>query len=61
MNNLENNLMLNILDACDAILANPDKFDYKTETWGKNAAEPSIRYFKFIKDFSVIAYGYKKA
>ena len=54
MNNIENNLMPNILEACDAILANPDKPDYTTETWGKNATEPSVRYFKFIKDFSVI-------
>jgi glyoxylase-like metal-dependent hydrolase (beta-lactamase superfamily II) len=61
MNNIENNLMPKILEACDAILANPEKCDYATETWGKNAAEPSMRYYKFIKDFSVIAYGYKKA
>lgn len=61
MNDLENNLMPKILDACDAILANPDKPDYTIETWGKNASEPAVRYFKFIKDFSVIAYGYKKA
>jgi glyoxylase-like metal-dependent hydrolase (beta-lactamase superfamily II) len=61
MNDIENNLMINILAACDAILANPDKPDYTTETWGKNASEPTVRYFKFIKDFSVISYGYRKA
>jgi glyoxylase-like metal-dependent hydrolase (beta-lactamase superfamily II) len=61
MNNLENNLMPKVLEACDAILANPDKPDYTIESWGKNAAEPSLKYYKFIKDFSVISYGYKKA
>ena len=61
MNNIENNLMPNILEACDAILANPDDYDYMTEKWGKDrVAEPSRRYYKFIKGFSVIAYGYKK-
>jgi glyoxylase-like metal-dependent hydrolase (beta-lactamase superfamily II) len=61
MNNIENNLMPNILEACDAVLANPEDCDYKVETWGKNATEPSVRYFKFIRGFSVLAYGYKKA
>lgn len=61
MNDIENNVMINILEACDAILANPEKPDYTTETWAKNATEPSVRYFKFIRDFSVISYGYKKA
>jgi glyoxylase-like metal-dependent hydrolase (beta-lactamase superfamily II) len=61
MNNIENNLMPNILEACDAILANPEDYDYKIETWGKDrTAEVSVRYFKFIKGFSVLAYGYKK-
>lgn len=61
MNNIENNLMPNVLEACDAILANPDGYDYKKETWAKGATEPTVRYFKFIKGFSVIGYGYKKA
>lgn len=60
MTDIENNLMPKILEACDAIIANPDAYDYKTETWGKNASDPSVRYFKFIKDFSVISYGYNK-
>lgn len=61
MVDIENNLMLNVLAACDSILANPENFDYKIEKWGKNSTEPSVRYFKFIKNFSVIGYGYKKA
>jgi hypothetical protein len=61
MNNIENNLMPNILEAGEAILANPEDYDYMIEKWGKDrAAEPSRRYYKFIKGFSVIAYGYKK-
>lgn len=60
MVNLENNLMINILEACDAILANPEACDYKVEKWAKTGTEPAVRYFKFIKHFSVIAYGYKK-
>ena len=60
MNNIENNLMPNILEACDAVLANPEDYDYTIETWPKNAAEKSVRYFKFIKGFSVLAYGYKR-
>ena len=60
MTDLENNLMPKILEACDAIIANPDAYDYKTDTWGKNASDPSVKYFKFIKDFSVISYGYNK-
>lgn len=62
MNNIENNLMPNILEACDAILANPEDYDYKIEKYGKDRfAGPSARYFKFIKGFSVIGYGYRKA
>ena len=53
--------MPNILEACDAILANPEDYDYKTETWGKNASRASRAVFQVYKDFSVIAYGYKKA
>ena len=61
MTNLENNLMPNILEACDAILANPENYDYKVEKWNKGGPESSVRYSKFIKGFSVIVYSYKKA
>ena len=60
MTNIENSLMPNILEACDAILANPDKPDYIITKYGKDGL-PSERYCKFIKGFSIIAYGYKKA
>lgn len=60
MTNIENSLMPNILEACDAILANPDKPDYIITKYGKDGL-PTQRYCKFIKGFSIIAYGYKKA
>jgi glyoxylase-like metal-dependent hydrolase (beta-lactamase superfamily II) len=61
MTNLENNLMPNILEACDAILANPEDCDYKVEKWNKGGTESAVRYCKFIRGFSIIVYGYKKA
>ena len=61
MTNLENSLMTNILEACDAVLANPESYDYKVEKWNKGGAGSSTRYYKFIRGFSVIAYGYNKA
>lgn len=61
MTNLENNLMPNILEACDSILANPESYDYKVDKWNKGGTEVSTRYCKFIRGFSIIVYGYKKA
>jgi glyoxylase-like metal-dependent hydrolase (beta-lactamase superfamily II) len=61
MTNIENNLMPNVLEACDAILANPEDCDYKVEKWNKGGTESTVRYYKFIRGFSVIAYGYRKA
>jgi len=61
MVNIENNLLPNILEALDEILANPEAYDYKIERWAKGATEPTVRYFKFIKGFSVIGYTYRKA
>ncbi|MGA2117327.1 MAG: MBL fold metallo-hydrolase [Bryobacteraceae bacterium] len=59
--NIENNLMPNILEACDAVLADPDRYDYKLESPGRNGGPPSLRYYKFINGFSVLAYSYQKA
>jgi len=61
MTNLENNLMPNILDACDAILANPEAYDYKVEKWNKGGADSTVRYYRYIHGFSVIQYTYKQA
>ena len=57
MNNLENNLMSDILEALDKILDHPEGYDYKEESWGKMRDQKNVRYFKYIKGFSVIAYG----
>jgi glyoxylase-like metal-dependent hydrolase (beta-lactamase superfamily II) len=63
MVDVENTVMRNELETLDAILANPEIYDYKVETWGKGAStEPtSVRYAKHIRDFSVVFYTYKKA
>jgi glyoxylase-like metal-dependent hydrolase (beta-lactamase superfamily II) len=60
INNIENNLMPNVLETLDEILANPKNYDYKTETWGKDRNVKNERFFKFIRGFSVIAYNYKE-
>jgi hypothetical protein len=61
MNNIESNLMPNILEALDSIIADPEgNADYKTETWGKSRDTKNVKYFKFIKGFSVIGYSYNK-
>jgi glyoxylase-like metal-dependent hydrolase (beta-lactamase superfamily II) len=61
MTNLENSLMVDILDTCDSVLANPEACDFKVEKWNKGGTESTVRYYKFIRGFSVLAYGYKKA
>ena len=60
MTNLENGLMVDVLEACDAILANPEGYDYRIEKWNKGGADETVRYCKYIKGFSIIVYGYKK-
>jgi glyoxylase-like metal-dependent hydrolase (beta-lactamase superfamily II) len=60
MNNIESNLMPNVLETLDAILANPKNYDYKKTTYGKDRNQKNERYFKFIKGFSVIGYTYKE-
>ena len=52
MLNLENNLMPNILEALDDILADPANCDYKIESWGKDRTVKNERFFKFVKGFS---------
>jgi len=60
MVDVENGVLPNELETIDAILANPDSYNYRNEKWGKNATEPSGRYAKHIKGFSVVYYGYNK-
>lgn len=61
MNNIEATLMPNVLEALDCILEDPENnYDYKKESWGKMRDQKNVRYFKFVKGFSVIAYGIGK-
>ena len=46
-------------DFCSLI--EQDSSPWEIEKYGKDRfAGPSVRYFKFIKGFSVIGYGYRK-
>ena len=56
MNNVEASVMPNILEAVSAVVDNPDCYDYKVETWGKMRDQKNVRYFKYVRGFSVIAY-----
>lgn len=56
MINLESHLMVDILETLDSILADPDGYDYKKETYGKARDTVNVRYFKYVRGFSVIAY-----
>ncbi len=58
MINLENSLMQNILDALNEVIADPDDYDYKTESVSPNnpSAPKRVRMHKFIKGFGTIAY-----
>jgi hypothetical protein len=60
MVDVENGVLPYELEAIDAILTNPEGYDYKIETWGKSATQTAVRYAKHIRDFSVVLYGYNK-
>lgn len=55
MVNLESGLLMNILDTCDAIIADPKNYDYKKQRVDK-AGNVSDRYFKYVRGFSAVAY-----
>ena len=54
--NLENNLLLNILEALNQIIADPECYDYKVEHAGGQGGEKRVRMHKFVKGFGTIAY-----
>ncbi|MGM9520878.1 MAG: MBL fold metallo-hydrolase [Oscillospiraceae bacterium] len=57
MCNLESNLMTDILDALDEVLKDPEhNYDYEMSTVSPNGGAPSVRKYKYIKGFSVMAY-----
>ena len=60
MINLESHLMEDVLETVEKILSDPESCDYKTETYGKERDSADVRYFKYIKGFSVIGYTYDK-
>jgi glyoxylase-like metal-dependent hydrolase (beta-lactamase superfamily II) len=56
MVNLENNLLINILETLNTIIADPDCYDYKVAHAGGNNGVMRERMHKFIKGFGTIAY-----
>jgi hypothetical protein len=42
-------------------LADPEKYDHKTESAGRAGGAPNVRYYKYIRGFSFLAYGYRRA
>ncbi|PNV61503.1 hypothetical protein C0033_13040 [Clostridium sp. chh4-2] len=53
---LENHLMVDILNTLNAILENPQDYDYKQEEVSGNGGAKKVRMFKYIPGFSTIAY-----
>lgn len=53
---IENHFMKDVLDTCNAILEDPDNYDYKNITYGKKRMEKTIRYYKHIKGGMPIGY-----
>lgn len=56
MVDLENSVMAAELEACDAILAAPEDYDYSWISPSPNGGAPRNRKFKYIRGFSTIAY-----
>jgi glyoxylase-like metal-dependent hydrolase (beta-lactamase superfamily II) len=55
MVNLEGHLLLDILDTLNAIVENPDNYDYVEENVG-GTGEKRTRCYKFVKGFGTVAY-----
>ena len=57
MCNLESNLMYDVLEALDFVLADPEhNYDYMQTDPSSNGSAPRTRRFKYIKGFSCLAY-----
>lgn len=57
MVNIESAVMQNMLDALDAVLADPEhNFDFEETSPSPNGGKPRTRRFKYIRDFSCLAY-----
>ena len=55
MVNLENHLLLNVLETLNAIIKDPDCYDYKVERVSAQGGR-TLRMHKYIKGFGTIAY-----
>lgn len=56
MVNLENIVLVNILEALNAVIENPDHYNYKIASVGGTGGAPRERMYKYIRGFSTIAY-----
>lgn len=56
MNNLESHMMLDVLDAVQSIVDEPEKCDYKTVKYGKMRDDIRVRCFKYICGFAPVGY-----
>lgn len=57
MVNIESNIMPNVLEALNDVLADPEiRFDYEETAPSPNGGEPRTRRFKYIRGFSCLAY-----
>lgn len=57
--NLESCLMLDILDALNAIVKDPECYDFKVVSPSGNGGEPRVGYHKYVRGFSTISYSMK--
>lgn len=57
MCNVESNLIPNVLQALDEVLADPEhNYDYEQSTVSANGGAPRVRKYKYIHGFSTLAY-----
>lgn len=56
MVNLENSVLLDILEALNEIITDPQDYDYCQMREGGASFTKHMAYFKFVKNFSVISY-----
>lgn len=60
MVNLEKGVLLNILEALNAIVADPYDYDYFQETMGGATFTKRLSWYKHVKGFGVISYNLRK-
>ena len=60
MVDVEKTVLPNMLATIDDILADPENFDWRMESYAKGGALVVGRYARHIPGFSVVFYGYRK-